>query len=113
PTRVYSSFKRFDFASYPSLTFEKPDFTSFPAIQLAFDVMKKGGNMPCILNAANEVAVYSFLKDEISFTDIPYIVEKCMEQGTFIAKPGIADYIESDKETRTVAEAFCKKKTII
>jgi 1-deoxy-D-xylulose-5-phosphate reductoisomerase len=113
PTRVYSSFKRFDFVAYPSLTFEKPDFTSFSAIQLAFDAMKKGGNMPCILNAANEVAVYAFLKDEISFTDIPSIVEKCMEQGTFIAKPGISDYMESDKETRNAATAFCKKRAIL
>ena len=55
-------------------------------IQLAFEAMKKGGNMPCILNAANEVAVNAFLKDEIGFTDIPTVVEKCMAQGTFIAK---------------------------
>jgi 1-deoxy-D-xylulose-5-phosphate reductoisomerase len=108
PNRVHSSFKRFDFASYPSLTFEKPDFTSFPAIQLAFEAMKKGGNMPCILNAANEVAVHAFLKDEIGFTEIPAVVEKCMEQGTFIAKPALSDYMESDKETRMAAAAFCK-----
>lgn len=109
PLRVHSSFKRFDFASYPSLTFEKPDFAAFPAIQLAFDAMKKGGNMPCILNAANEVAVHAFLKDEIGFTDIPAVVEKCMEQGFFIAKPTLSDHIESDKETRIKANEFCKK----
>jgi 1-deoxy-D-xylulose-5-phosphate reductoisomerase len=109
PNRVYSSFKRFDFASYPSLTFEKPDFTSFPAIQLAFDAMKKGGNMPCILNAANEIAVHAFLKDQIGFTEIPAVVEKCMEQGHFIANPAISDYMESDKETRIMATACCKK----
>ena len=113
PLRVSSPFKRFDFASYPSFTFEKPDFTSFPAIQLAFDAMKKGGNMPCILNAANEVAVHAFLKNEIGFTDIPNIVEKCMEQGTFIAKPTLSDYMESDKEVRILAEGFCKKRVII
>jgi 1-deoxy-D-xylulose-5-phosphate reductoisomerase len=113
PLRVHSSFKRFDFVSYPNLTFEKPDFTSFPSIQLAFDAMEKGGNIPCILNAANEVAVHAFLKDEIGFTDIPLIVEKCMEKGTFIAKPTLSDYMESDKETRLAAVAFCKKSAII
>jgi len=110
PTRVASSFKRFDFASYPSLTFEKPDFTSFPSIQLAFEAMKKGGNMPCILNAANEVAVNAFLKDEIGFVGIPAVVEKCMEQAAFIASPSLSDYMESDKETRLLATAFCKKE---
>jgi 1-deoxy-D-xylulose-5-phosphate reductoisomerase len=110
PLRVHSSFQRFDFASYPSLTFEKPDFGSFPAIQIAFEAMKKGGNMPCILNAANEVAVYAFLKDEIGFTDIANVVENCMEQGTFILNPTLADYMESDNQTRITASAFCKKK---
>lgn len=109
PQRVASSFKRFDFASYPYLTFEKPDMDAFPAILLALQSLQKGGNMPCILNAANEVAVNSFLKDEIGFTEIPYIVEKCMEQGYFIAKPAISDYIESDKETRKFATMCCKK----
>jgi 1-deoxy-D-xylulose-5-phosphate reductoisomerase len=108
PNRVHSAFPRFDFADYSSFTFEKPDYTAFPAIQLAFDAMKKGGNMPCILNAANEIAVHAFLKDEIGFTDIPSVVEKCMEHGTFIPKPTLADYLESDKETRIKATVFCK-----
>jgi 1-deoxy-D-xylulose-5-phosphate reductoisomerase len=107
PTRVYSSFKRFDFASYPSLTFEKPDFAAFPSIQLAYEAMRKGGNMPCILNAANEVAVNAFLQDEIGFAEIPEVVEKCMAKATFIAKPSLSEYIESDKETRVKAEVFC------
>jgi len=110
PLRIHSDFKRFDFANYPSLTFEKPDFTSFPAMQLAFDAMKKGGNMACILNAANEIAVYAFLEDKIGFTDIPAVVEKCMEKGTFIAKPSLSDFMESDKETRIMADTFCKSK---
>ena len=110
PIRVSSPFKRFDFASYPSLTFEKPDFVSFPAISLAFNAMQKGGNMPCILNAANEISVHAFLKDEIGFTDIPTVVEKCMEKGTFIAKPTLSDYLESDKESRNFATELCKKK---
>jgi 1-deoxy-D-xylulose-5-phosphate reductoisomerase len=107
PTRVYSSFKRFDFANYPSLTFEKPDFAAFPSIQLAYEAMGKGGNMPCILNAANEVAVNAFLQDEIGFAEIPEVVEKCMAKATFIAKPSLSEYIESDKETRVKAEVFC------
>ncbi len=111
PIRVPSTFKRFDFASYPSLTFEKPDFSAFPSIQLAFEAMKKGGNMPCILNAANEVAVNAFLQDEIGFTDISAIVEKCMEKATFIAKPTLSDYLKSDLETREMAHSFCNKKS--
>jgi 1-deoxy-D-xylulose-5-phosphate reductoisomerase len=108
PTRVYSSFKRFDFANYPSFSFEKPDFNVFPSIQLAYDAMRKGGNMPCILNAANEVAVNAFLQDEIGFTDIPNVVEKCMAKATFIAKPDLSGYMESDKETRIFAAEICK-----
>ncbi len=109
PLRVHSTFPRFDFAAYSSLTFEQPDYTAFPAIQLAFDAMKKGGNMPCILNAANEVAVHAFLRDEIGFTDIPVVVEKCMKHGAFVAKPALSDYLESDKETRVKATEVCKK----
>src|SRR6185312_3500127 len=109
PQRIASSFKRFDFTSYPSLTFENPDMQAFPSIQLAYQAMEKGGNMPCILNAANEIAVNAFLKDEIGFTEIPSIVEKCMGKGQFIAKPTISDYMESDMETRAIATALCQK----
>lgn len=110
PQRVKSSFPRFDFASYPNLTFEKQDAETFPAVNLAREAMKKGGNMACVLNAANEVAVAAFLKDEIAFLDIATVVEKCMQQATFIAKPSLADYVESDKEARRIAETLTNKK---
>ncbi len=110
PQRVKSSFPRFDFASYPNLTFEKQDAETFPAINLAREAMKKGGNMACVLNAANEVAVAAFLKDEIPFLDIATVVEKCMQQATFITKPDLNDYVESDKEARKIAESLTKKK---
>jgi 1-deoxy-D-xylulose-5-phosphate reductoisomerase len=110
PNRVPSALKRFSFSEYPSLTFENPDFDTFPSLQLAYDAMKKGGNMPCVLNAANEMAVNAFLQDEIGFTHIPEIVEKCMEKATFTAHPSLADYMECDKETRIAAMAFCKMR---
>jgi 1-deoxy-D-xylulose-5-phosphate reductoisomerase len=110
PQRVASTFKRFDFASYPSLTFEKPDTNTFVSIRLAFEAMRKGGNMPCILNAANEVAVGCFLNDEIKFSEIPVMVEKCMEKVTHIVKPTLQDYLESDKEARLVASSMAKRK---
>lgn len=110
PGRVASSFKRFDFANYPSLSFEKPDTNAFPSLQLAYRALKKGGNMSCILNAANEVAVNTFLQGEMGFTHIPSVVEKCMEQASFIAKPTLSDYIKSDEETRAIALDLCKRK---
>lgn len=106
PQRIASTFKRFDFAAYPSLTFEKPDSNTFPAIQLAYDALTKGGNMACILNAANEVGVSAFLHDEIGFNDIPAIVEKCMHKISFIQNPTLQDYIASDAEARKEAQAF-------
>lgn len=110
PQRVKSSFPRFDFSAYPNLTFEKPDMEAFPAINLAYEAMRKGGNMPCILNASNEVAVGAFLKDEIGFLDIAAIVEKCMQKVDFVAQPAMSDYIMSDIEARKHAESFTKNK---
>jgi 1-deoxy-D-xylulose-5-phosphate reductoisomerase len=110
PQRVPSTFKRFDFAAYPSLTFEKPDTNTFPSIQLAYEAMRKGGNMPCILNAANEIAVGAFLQDEIKFIEIPAVIEKCMEKVKHIAKPSLQDYIESDTEARLFTQSLAKKK---
>ncbi|HXP50342.1 MAG TPA: 1-deoxy-D-xylulose-5-phosphate reductoisomerase [Bacteroidia bacterium] len=110
PQRVVSTFKRFDFATYPSLTFEKPDAQNFPAIQLAYDAMKKGGNLPCVLNAANEIAVSAFLNDEIGFNDISAVVEKCMQKVNYIAQPTLQDYLDSDAEARKEASSLAKKK---
>ncbi|MFW5974711.1 MAG: 1-deoxy-D-xylulose-5-phosphate reductoisomerase, partial [Bacteroidota bacterium] len=76
PKRLHNSFKRFDFTDYPTLTFQKPDFDKFAGVLLAYEALKKGGNMPCVLNAANETAVDAFLKGEIGFLDIYTIIEQ-------------------------------------
>ncbi len=106
PDRIKSDFPRFDFASYPSLTFEQPDMGTFRNLALAFEAIKRGGNLPCILNAANEIAVEEFLKEKISFLAISDIIEKSMEKVSYLSKPGLQDYIETDKETRKIAREF-------
>lgn len=103
PRRLKSDFPRFDFINYPNLTFEKPDLETFRNLGLAFEALKKGGNMPCILNAANEVAVDAFLKDKIGFLEMSDIIEYCMQTINFIAKPSLVDYVETDKATRQAA----------
>jgi len=100
PNRLKSNFPRFDFAACPSFTFEKPDTETFRNLALAFEALKRGGNMPCVLNAANEIAVQEFLKERISFLEMPEIVERCLERIDFIAKPVLEDYVNTDKETR-------------
>lgn len=100
PQRLKSVFTRFNFADYPSLNFEKPDLETFQNLQLAFNALSKGGNMPCVLNAANEVVVGEFLKEKIGFLEMSDVIATCMEKIPFIASPGLEDYIETDKETR-------------
>ena len=84
PHRIPSSFPRFDFADYAQLTFEAPDTETFRNLSLAYKAMQKGGNMPCILNAANEVVVDAFLKDKVGFLEMPDVIESCMEKSTFV-----------------------------
>ncbi|QJD97353.1 1-deoxy-D-xylulose-5-phosphate reductoisomerase [Mucilaginibacter robiniae] len=104
PERIQNNFKRFDFAAYPTLSFEKPDLHTFRNLALAFEALKQGGNVPCIINAANEVAVAGFLADEVSFLGMSQVIEQCMTQIPFIAKPTLADYLNTDKETRILAQ---------
>lgn len=106
PARVQNKFKRFDFFNYPQLTFEKPDTQTFTNLALAFEALKKGGNMPCVLNAANEVAVDAFLKDKIKFLQMSELIEKCLHQIEFIEKPNYNQYIECDTETRKLAASL-------
>jgi 1-deoxy-D-xylulose-5-phosphate reductoisomerase len=103
PKRLKSDFPRFDFINYPNLTFEKPDLETFRNLGFAFEALKKSGNMPCILNAANEVAVDAFLKDKVGFLEMSDIIEFCMQTVNFIEKPTVEDYIETDKSTREAA----------
>ncbi|MEQ9592350.1 MAG: 1-deoxy-D-xylulose-5-phosphate reductoisomerase [Cyclobacteriaceae bacterium] len=103
PERLKSNFERFDFANYPSLTFEKPDTETFRNLALAFEALQKGGNKPCVLNAANEVAVAEFLKDRIGFLEMTTLIEKCLQKIAFVESPAYDDYVSTDKETRIMA----------
>ncbi|NWJ52023.1 MAG: 1-deoxy-D-xylulose-5-phosphate reductoisomerase, partial [Bacteroidetes bacterium] len=100
PNRFKSDLPRFNFADYTKLTFEEPDLETFRSLALAYEALKVGGNMPCILNAANEIVVHSFLKDRIRFTEIPDIIEKMMQKISFIPNPTYDDYVKTDHETR-------------
>jgi 1-deoxy-D-xylulose-5-phosphate reductoisomerase len=104
PKRIKNDFKRFNFLDYPSLTFEKADTKTFRNLALAFDALNKGGNMPCIVNAANEVVVAEFLKEQIGFLQMSEVIETCMAKLDFIAQPGLADYFETDRQTRIFAK---------
>jgi len=106
PARIKSDFPRFNFINYPQLTFEKPDLNVFKNLSLAYEAMKKGGNMPCIMNAANEIAVSLFLNKQIRFLAISELIEKCMGKITYIPHPTIDDYYLTDKETRAFAESI-------
>jgi 1-deoxy-D-xylulose-5-phosphate reductoisomerase len=108
PNRLISRFPRFDFAQYPALTFEKPDTETFRNLALAFEALKKGGNTPCVMNAANEVAVAEFLKDRIGFLEMSDLVERCIAKMPYISNPGYEDYVNTDLETRAMANEFIK-----
>lgn len=103
PDRIKADFPRFNFADYPQLTFEQPDMETFRNLGLAFEALSNGGNRPCILNAANEVAVAEFLKDNVSFLGMSDVVEDCLAKMPFITTPTLEDYVNTDKETRIKA----------
>ena len=103
PKRLKSDFPRFDFTNYPAFTFEKPDMETFRNLALAFEALHRGGNMPCVLNAANEVAVEEFLKEKISFLGMSDVVERCLAKMNYVGSPTYDDYVETDKETRRIA----------
>ncbi|MCU0436429.1 MAG: 1-deoxy-D-xylulose-5-phosphate reductoisomerase [Raineya sp.] len=108
PNRIASDFPRFDFTKYPSLTFEQPDLETFRNLGLAFEALKMGGNAPCILNAANEIAVELFLKDEIGFLQMSDLVEKCLQKIDFIQNPTIENLLHTDTYTRQKAREWSK-----
>ena len=103
PNRFKNNFKRFSFFDYPNLTFEKADEKTFRNLSLAFRAMSKGGNSACILNAANEIAVEAFLNDKIGFLNMSDLIDNCLEKITFVKSPTIEDYIETDQQTRLLA----------
>ena len=108
PERLKADYPRFDFLDYPQLTFEKPDIETFRNLGLAFEVAKQGGNQPCILNAANEVAVQGFLEDKVGFLEISDVIENCLQKVSYIRKPELDDFIDTDKETRAKALELIK-----
>jgi 1-deoxy-D-xylulose-5-phosphate reductoisomerase len=109
PARLKNKFPRFNFSDYSTLTFEKADVNVFRNLSLAFEAMYKGGNMPCIVNAANEVAVEAFLASKIGFLQMSDIIEQTMLKATYVERPGFSDYLESDKEARALAAEIVKK----
>lgn len=109
PLRLKSDFPRFNFSSYAALTFEKVDIKTFRNLAIAIEAMKQGGNMPCVLNAANEIAVEAFLNEALGFSQMPDVIEKCMQKVSFLEKPSYNDYVESDKEARIISTELIKK----
>lgn len=108
PDRLKSDFPRFNFLDYPELTFEKADTDTFQNLAHAYAAMYKGGNAPCVLNAANEVVVEAFLKDQIGFLQMADIVGSCLEKATFVANPSYEDYVNTDIESRQLALELIK-----
>ncbi|MFM2136358.1 MAG: hypothetical protein RL021_1758 [Bacteroidota bacterium] len=104
PERLAAGFPRFDFMKYPALTFEQPDTDTFRNLALAIEAMKRGGNAPCVINAANEIAVAAFLQDRIGFLEMTEVIENCLQRIPFVGHPSLEDYIETDRETRRMAE---------
>jgi 1-deoxy-D-xylulose-5-phosphate reductoisomerase len=98
-----------DLFKFNTLTFEEPDMERFPNLAYAYEAVRKGGNMPCVLNAANEVVVASFLKDEIGFQRMSEIIRQTMDKASFISSPAYEDYVETDKEARRIAAEMIQK----
>ena len=108
PKRIANSFPRLDFRKISSLTFEEPDYRTFRNLGLAIEALKKGGNLPCVLNAANEIAVYAFLRNRIGFMDMTDIIEKTMQKVSFLQQPSLDDYFESYGVARHYAADMIK-----
>jgi 1-deoxy-D-xylulose-5-phosphate reductoisomerase len=106
PQRIANAFPRFDFSKSAQLTFEPPDIKTFRNLGLAIEALYKGGNLPCILNAANEIAVYGFLRNRIGFLDMTEVIEQTMAKVPYLAKPSLEQYFESDGEARSFAASL-------
>ncbi len=100
PFRLENKFPRFDFSKYPQLTFEQPDRTLFPCLDIAYRASAQGGNMPCVMNAANEVAVQWFLQEKIRYVEIPRVIEEALAKADFCKPASVDEYLEVDRETK-------------
>ncbi len=109
PNRIANNWPRVDFRQYEKLTFEAPDMRTFKNLAIATDVMHKGGNAPCVMNAANEIVVDAFLKNKMTFLGMSEVIEKCVEQIPFIAEPTLENYIANDAQTRELAADILKE----
>ena len=109
PRRLKNAMPRLDFRQYASLTFEEPDMKRFRNLAYAFEAIRKGGNMPCILNAANEVAVAAFLEERAGFLEMSDVIARTMERATFVARPTYEDYVQTDAEARRIAAEFLNR----
>lgn len=110
PERYKSDFPRFNFMDYPELNFEKVDVKVFRNLDLAYQAMQQGGNMPCILNAANEVAVDGFLKQRIGFVEMSDVIERTMLKASVVSQPTLDDYLQSNTEARAIAEEIISSR---
>ncbi|RYG24323.1 MAG: 1-deoxy-D-xylulose-5-phosphate reductoisomerase, partial [Chitinophagaceae bacterium] len=110
PDRVTTDLPRFDFIKYPQLTFTTPDTVVFENLALAYSAMEQGGNMPSILNAANEIAVQAFLDDKIGFRDMSSIIKEAMRHVKFNSDSSLENYIETDRQTRIFAADLVTKR---
>jgi len=109
PYRIKNDFKRFSFLDFPNLTFEQPDTKIFRNLALSYEALGRGGNMPCILNAANEIVVKAFLNRKIKFLDIPEIIEQSMQKSVFIENPSLDDLIQTNAETKRITKLLTEK----
>lgn len=108
PDRIDSKIERMDFGVVNNLTFEKPDIERFKNLGLAFEALKRGGNVPCVLNAANEVVVAAFLEDRIGFLEMSDVIEKVLGRMAYIEKPTYGEYVACDAETRVITSEYIK-----
>jgi len=108
PNRVASAFPRYDFRKPNTLSFEDPDYKTFRNLLLAIEALKKGGNLPCVLNAANEIAVYAFLRNRVGFLDMTEMIERTMQYVPFMESPTMEEYFDSDAEARNFAASLIK-----
>jgi 1-deoxy-D-xylulose-5-phosphate reductoisomerase len=109
PCRIKTDYPRFNFIDYPLLTFELPDVEKYPNLLLAYDALKRGGNIPCVLNAANEIVVDAFLKGTLGFMEMTDVIATCMQTIPFIQAPSFEDYFQTDAETRIMAIGILNK----
>ena len=112
PKRIANTFKRFDFKDFSKLSFEQPDYKTFRNLAIAREALNKGGNAPCVMNAANEVVVHAFLHNKVGFLEMSDMIEKTMERVSFMEHPKLEDYLQSDEDARMYTVEFLKKSQL-